>query len=939
MMQAGSVAQSKPVLLQIRWFAKLPPTAGMKPHPSAAPQSVAHDFLAQRPASALPGLVFALLATGLPLLAQGGQADYDRALGLAKATENKVFRARVKANWLPDGVSFWYRVETGPAAHDFILVNAERGERKPAFDHLRLAAALSFALGSDVKPERLPLDNIEFRPDESAVLFRAGGKGWRWNLDTHELRGEAREEKALRPRRADRAPRASRRTGEETELVFVNRTQGDVDLYWLDSEGERKGYGRVGAGGERRQHTFAGHVWLVTDRAGTVLGVFEATEEPGRALIEDLPDTPAEAAEKPPVPGQPAGASPDGRWIASLRDSNLVLRDAKSGEEVRFTHDGNADDPYTEPFCWSPDSSHLVVLQTRQAQEHKVQFVESSPRDQLQPKLHTIDYLKPGDRIAHPRPRLFDVVARKQIPISDTLFSNPYELEDVRWAPDSSRFTFRYNQRGHQVLRLIAVDVPRSGAAASPGGGGTGGGVAAPAAAVAAGASPASAVTEASDRPMADRALAPSPLVPRALIEETALTFVDYADKTFLHWLDATAEAIWMSERDGRNHLYLYDTRLGQVRNPITHGEWVVRRVERVDEQKRQIWFFAGGVRPGQDPYYLHLCRVNFDGTGFTVLTDGDGTHAVEFSPDRRYLLDRWSRVDQPPVTELRRTEDGRLLCELERGDASAAIAAGWTMPERFVAKGRDGRTDIYGILVKPSKLDPAKKYPVVEEIYAGPQDAHVPKEFGRLIRQHALAELGFVVVQIDGMGTNWREKEFHDVCWKNLADAGFPDRKLWIRAAATTRPWMDLAHVGIYGGSAGGQNAMRALLDHGDFYRVAVADCGCHDNRMDKLWWNELWLGWPVDESYARNSNTVDAHKMQGKLLLMVGELDTNVDPASTMQVVNALEKASKDFELLVIAGTGHGAAETPYGSRRRMDFLVRNLMGVEPRWEPDAK
>jgi dipeptidyl aminopeptidase/acylaminoacyl peptidase len=279
------------------------------------------------------------------------------------------------------------------------------------------------------------------------------------------------------------------------------------------------------------------------------------------------------------------------------------------------------------------------------------------------------------------------------------------------------------------------------------------------------------------------------------------------------------------------------------------------------------------------------------------------------------------------------------VLVDAERGDASALVAAGWTLPERLVAKGRDGTTDIYGILIRPAGLDPARRYPVIEEIYAGPQDAHVPKAFGRLIRQHTIAELGFIVVQIDGMGTNWREKKFHDVCWKNLADAGFPDRKPWIHAAAAKRPWMDLTRVGIYGGSAGGQNAMRALLDHGDFYHVAVADCGCHDNRMDKLWWNELWLGWPVDESYARNSNVTDAHKLQGNLLLVVGELDENVDPASTMQVVHALEKADKDFELLVMAGTGHGAAETPYGSRRRMDFLVRHLMGVEPRWEPRAK
>jgi dipeptidyl aminopeptidase/acylaminoacyl peptidase len=301
----------------------------------------------------------------------------------------------------------------------------------------------------------------------------------------------------------------------------------------------------------------------------------------------------------------------------------------------------------------------------------------------------------------------------------------------------------------------------------------------------------------------------------------------------------------------------------------------------------------------------------------------------VEFSPDGNEFIARWSRVDQPTVTELRRSADGKLICELERGDDAQLLKSGWTVPERFVAKGRDGQTDIYGVIIKPANFDPKKKYPVVEEVYAGPQDSFAPEKFGRLLRQHQIAELGFIVVQADGMGTDNRGKAFHDVCWKNLKDAGFPDRIAWIKAAAAARPWMDLSRVGIYGGSAGGQNAMRALLDYNDFYKVAVADCGCHDNRMDKIWWNEQWMGWPVDESYARSSNVDDAPKLQGKLLLMVGELDHNVDPASTMQVVNALEKAGKDFEFIVITGTGHGSAETPYGSRRRMDFLVRNLLG----------
>jgi dipeptidyl aminopeptidase/acylaminoacyl peptidase len=388
-----------------------------------------------------------------------------------------------------------------------------------------------------------------------------------------------------------------------------------------------------------------------------------------------------------------------------------------------------------------------------------------------------------------------------------------------------------------------------------------------------------------------------------------------------------------MSERDGWNHLYLYDAKTGRVKNQITKGPWVVRGVERADKEKRQIWFRAGGIRPGQDPYSVHYCRVNFDGSGLIVLTEGDGTHKIDFSPDQRYLIDSYSRVDMPPVTELRRSGDGKLVCELERADWNALLHTGWKAPERFTAKGRDGTTEIYGVIFRPTNFDAAKKYPVIEDIYAGPQDSFVPKRFAAFYSAQAMAELGFIVVQIDGMGTSNRSKKFHDVCWKNLADAGLPDRILWIRAAATRYPYFDLDRVGIYGGSAGGQSAAGAVMTHGDFYKAAVADCGCHDNRMDKIWWNEQWMGWPVGPHYAANSNVTLAPGLKGKLLLIVGEMDTNVDPASTMQVVDALIRADKDFELLVIPGSNHGAAESSYGRRRRADFFVRNLLGVEPR------
>ncbi len=812
----------------------------------------------------------------------------------------RLYRDKVEPQWFATNTLFWYRNHLPAETREFILVDTRSGSRQPAFDHARAAAQLSTVLKRDIAPDRLPIDRLDFSDDLAEVRLSGPDGGWRLNLATYVLTAVEPSDAGSLPAESELRP--SRSPGPETSIVFDNRSSQEVQLFWVDPEGNRQPYGTLKPGTTRRQHTFTGHVWAAI-REGNRISVFEATRDSGRAIIDDRPAEPRRR--RRPESSAPASrevASPDGSRAAIVRDHNLWVRDVKTGTETPLSFDASpghtfrkdtqsarlvgmdydtAEAPSTLPeVYWSPDSKRLIALQTRTIPERRVQLVESSPSDQLQPKSTSYPYLKAGDELPVQTPRLFDLsdASPREIAISRELFPNPWDLGRFRWAPDSSQFTFLYNQRGHQVMRVLAVDAG-SGEV-------------------------------------------------RSIVQESVESFFDYSNKTYLEFIDGGKELLWMSERSGWNHLYLIDATRGTVKNPITRGEWVVRGVDKLDAETRQVWIRVSGVWPNQDPYHVHLARVNLDGTGFVVLTEGDGTHEIQWSPDRRYFVDTCSRVDLPPISELRDASTGSRICALETADATEVIAARGRLPERFVAKGRDGVTDIWGILHRPRGFDPARRYPVIENIYAGPHGQHVPKAFRVAYRhQEELADRGFVVVQIDGMGTNWRSKRFHDVAARNIADAGFPDRIAWLKAAAARLPELDLSRVGIYGGSAGGQNAMRAVLAHGDFYQAAVADCGCHDNRMDKIWWNEAWMGWPVGPHYAEQSNVTQAHKLQGKLLLTVGELDKNVDPASTYQVVNALIKAGKAFEFLPFPGAGHGAIESDYGRRLRADFFVRSL------------
>jgi dipeptidyl aminopeptidase/acylaminoacyl peptidase len=764
-------------------------------------------------------------------MAQGTLADYQRAKGLHDRLEGLAVNVAGPANWIDDSNRFWFRKSVN-GGHEFVVIDADRLTRRPAFDHEKLAAALSSVSGEKYKSVKLPFAEITFVDKEQAIQFAFATSMWKCSLGDYVCT------------KAGVIPQGPAFNRPPTDDDFASPAEFENDVVdgvsYLSPQGRTQGGPGVG--------------------------------QPTRVESE-----------------QQVRISPDEKWEALIQNYNVFLRPKGATEALPLSLDGSEGNYYTfQSIAWSPDSKRLVAYRTRPGYRRQVHYVESSPRDQLQPKHSFREYAKPGDALDIARPVLFHVDSRKQIDISGALFPNPYSLTRPVWWKDSRGFTFEYNQRGHQVYRVIEVDA-ETGAA-------------------------------------------------RALISEESSTFVDYrplianprdTGKKVRVEIGDGKEIIWGSERDGWEHLYLYDGATGKVKNQITKGNWVVRAIEKVDEEKRQIWFQASGMYPGKDPYFIHYYRINFDGSGLTALTDADGDHNVKFSVDGKYYVDTWSRVDQPTISQLRRTADLKVLMELEHGDASALLAAGWHAPEVFSAMGRDGKTDIWGIIFKPTNFDASRKYPVIEAIYAGPQGSFVPKAFSGTAQP--LTELGFIVVQIDGMGTNNRSKAFHNVAWKNLADAGFADRILWHKAAAAKYPWYDISRVGIFGNSAGGQNALGALLFHPEFYKVAFSSSGCHDNRMDKIWWNEQWMSWPLGPHYAASSNVDNAHRLQGKLLLVVGEMDTNVDPASTFQVVNALIKANKKFDLLVIPGGGHGSGG-PFGERLLQDFFVHHLLGAEP-------
>ncbi|OHE91663.1 hypothetical protein CORC01_13053 [Colletotrichum orchidophilum] len=607
--------------------------------------------------------------------------------------DDYIQKARVSPHWISEAKTFWYRQNLSSDRFAFIYVNAIEKQRRPAFDHDKLAKVLGEKTNQkdgEIEAFKLPFTWIDLENDVSSVRFFHEGKKWCFDIEGNLGEWEASLNLPKTPFISKE--RASVRSNHPVTITFVNNSDADLRKCWIDWEGKSIPYGKISRGASGTQKTYAGHVWkFVDDKLATVKAIYATPEEVVCSVVideqsmdglssqsseEDIPEDNDEKGRLDPNEKSPLGLF--------VRDFDLWHRD-EDERESRLSYNGTNDNQYDDSKIWvSPDKKFCIAWQFVPEEDHQVHLRDSAPKDQTEPQTKIIRYLKAGDRVRVDRPRLFDLESKKEVATNSTLFHTPYELRNSGWNRDASEYRFIYNERGHQLLRVVGINVEG---------------------------------------------------VVRSLVEERSDTFIDYSTKLNRHLIRDTDEFIW--------------------------------------------------------------------------------------------------------------------------------------------------------------------------------------------------AKQGYVVVQIDGMGTNWRSKKFHDVCWKNLKDAGFPDRISWIKAAAETRPWMDTSRVGIFGGSAGGQNAVGALLFHGHFYKAAVADCGCHNNRMDKIWWNEQWMGYPVDKSYEDSSNVVHASKLTGALLLIVAEMDDNVDPASTLQLVKALNDADKDYEFLYMPGAQHCSGRTKYALQRQERFFRRHLQG----------
>ena len=747
-------------------------------------------------------------------------ADYARAEKfMSYNTTPLVFGTSVRPIWLPDE-RFWYR-NTTEKGSEFVLVDPAKGTRAPAFDHARVAAALSAATGTNYEAGKLPFTEFEFSANRAEISFNVGNRRWTCGVEG---------DKCTATERAAEAPPG----------------------------------GRGGGGGRG---------------AGT-----------GPGVRNDV-------------------LSPDGKRAVFIRDWNLWIRDVATGKESQLTADGVKDFGYATDnagwsksdrpiILWSPDSKKIATFQQDQRGVGEMYLVNTQVGH---PQLQAWKYPLPGDDVVTTIQRVvIDVdtprVVRLEMPpdqhrgtLADDIKARGGGLEDVQWSPDCSQLAFVSTSRDHKREQLRVADAA-TGAV-------------------------------------------------RDVLEETVATFFESGNgRVNWRYLPGSNEVIWFSERDNWGQLYLCDLQTGRLKNQITTGEGNVTQLLRVDEKNRMLYFLGVGREKGRDPYFIHLYRIGFDGKNLALLTPEDANHEVTLSPSGRFFIDSCSKPDAPPVTVLRDAE-GKMLLTLEKADISRLVAAGWKPPMPFTVKARDGQTDLYGLMYRPTNLDVTKKYPIINRIYPGPQTGSVGGRSFSAARgdTQALAELGFIVVEIDGMGTPWRSKKFHEAYYSNMGDNTLPDQVTGMQQLAQRYAWIDIDRAGIYGHSGGGYAAADGMFRYPDFFKVSISEAGNHDNREYEDDWGEKWQGLlerrpDGSTNYDNQANQNVAEDLKGKLLLAHGTMDSNVPPYNTLLVVDALIKANKDFDLLLLPNRGHGFGNEPYMVRRRWDYFVRYLMGAEP-------
>ena len=758
------------------------------------------------------------IASALPALAQQSNSlttkNYEHAESfMAYHTDQLVDHGLVSPNWMA-GDQFWYRILV-PRGSEFVLVNPARGTRSPAFDHQKLAAAISTATGVKTEAAMLPFQTFLYTADGKSITFLAGGKGWKCDLKSYMVTAD-----------------------NSTAIVSPNR--------------------------------------------------------PARF------QRPMESV------------SPNGKLIAFIKSDNLWIRNAATKQETQLTTDGVKDYGYAtdnagwassdRPILrWSPDSKKIATFKQDQRKVSDMYLVTTNVG---KPTLKAWKYPLPGDKDIITIKRVIINVDQAKVidlqveadphraTLSDDISSGGNGLDDVDWNEDGSQLAFVSTSRDHKEEKFRIAD----------------------------------AVTGA---------------VREVFEEKVATQFESGQGAINWRYLHQSNEIIWYSERDNWGHLYLYDATTGKVKNQITKGDWVVTKLVKVDEKNRVLYFMADGAEPG-NPYFSHFYKIGFDGKHLTPLSPENGNHQITLSPSKDYFIDSYSTRAIAPVTVLRNL-DGKVIAKLEQTDVSRLVASGWHPPTPFSVKAHDGKTDIYGMMYTPTTLDASKKYPIINRIYPGPQGGSVGTWSFTSSKgdNQSLAELGFIVVEIEGTSNPLRSKSYHDMNYGNIADNTLTDQIAGMRELAKRYPYIDLERVGIWGHSGGGFATAAAMFRYPDFFKVGISESGNHDNRNYEDDWGERYIGLLTTQpdgksNYEAQANQNYAKNLKGKLMLAHGMMDNNVPPYNTMLVVEELIKANKSFDLVIFPNSAHGyGTYSNYMTRRRWDYFVKNLLGAEPPYD----